>query len=116
MRVVYDAATGQTVVDDTFQATPADVRTEPRTTITRAQLRMWLYDHGVQWSDVLAWAQAQPAGPDRDKLMILLEDAVEFDRTDPRIRAAALALPLGLNEGTVDAALEQAWREAGGTG
>lgn len=82
------------------------------TIITRAELHMWLHEHGVAWSDLVAWAEAQPEGIARDRLLILLKDAGTFDRRDPRIRAAALALPLGLTEDTVDAALEQAWREA----
>lgn len=57
-----------------------------------------------------AWAETLPE-PLRAEVLILLEDAVEFDRADPLIREAAIALGLAAAE-TVGAALEQAWREA----
>lgn len=115
MRTIVDVTSGAVVIDEGWQPAPAPLDPPPAPrTITRYQLRRWLREaHGITWPQVqaLAGALAEPA---RTAALEWLECGVEADRADPLVRQLAVALPLGLTEATVDAALEQAWRTAAG--
>lgn len=88
------------------------VAAEAPPAITRYQLRRWLrVRHGVAWEQLLAAAARMPE-KDRADVLEWLECGESVERKDPRVRAMALLLPLGLTEDTVDRALEDAWREA----
>lgn len=78
--------------------------------ITRAQLLLWLHRHNVSWSQVTTWAQQLPA-PLNAEVTLFLNAAIEFNRRDPLIKQAAIALGFA-TAATVDAVLEAAWTEA----
>lgn len=114
MRTIVDAVTGAVVVDPAWSAEALEIEAAAPRTITRYQLRRWLREqHGITWPQVQALAGALDE-PARTAALEWLECGVEADRSDPLVRHLALALPLGLTEATVDAALDQAWRAASG--
>lgn len=113
MRLIVNALSGETRMDSDYaqQAVPSIAPGAP-ITVSRYQLRRWLrVRHGISWNQVEALADALPE-PARSDALDWLAAGADADRTDPLVKALALALPLGITPETVDAALAEAWAEA----
>jgi len=113
MRVIYDAVTRKTIVDQNWQPEPEAVLSPPvPAAVTRRQLRMWLVRNGYTLAQVEARIDALPE-PQRTEARIEWEDATQFERRHPLLRQLAGQL-LRLDKEALDAALDAAFREAAG--
>lgn len=108
MRRIYDATTGAVLEDQSYQAERAAAPVPD--TVTRRQLRLWLVRRGIAPSAVEAAIAAMPE-PQRTEATIEWQDATQYERTNPLLVQLAGAV-LGLSGEALDAALDQAFREA----
>ena len=109
MRVIYDIKTGRTTVDRDWQPEPEAPLPAPNA-VTRRQLRLWLVRNGYTLAQVEALIEALPE-PQRTEARIEWQDATQYERSHPLLRQLAGAL-LKLDGGALDAALDQAFRDA----
>jgi hypothetical protein len=111
MRVIYDAETGKTIVDENWQPEPeAPLPAPPPPAITRRQLRLWLVRHGIPLSAVEAALDELPE-PQRTEARIEWEDASVYEPSHPLLAALAGKV-LGLSGEALTQALDAAFREA----
>jgi len=111
MRVIYNAETGQTTVDEDWQpeAETPPPQPVPRV-VTRRQLRLWLVKNGYALAQVEALIDVLPE-PQRAEARIEWQDATYYERVHPLLRQ--LAGQLLKKEGKeLDAALDEAFRQA----
>ena len=111
MRVIYDAETGETTVDQDWQPQPEELFPLPvPRAVTRRQLRLWLVRSGYTLVQVEELIDALPE-PQRTEARIEWEDATQFERDHPLLRQ--LAGQLLKKEGKeLDAALDEAFWQA----
>ena len=111
MRVIYNAETGETTVDQDWQPEPEELPPQPvPRAVSRRQLRLWLVKNGYTLAQVEALIDALPE-PQRTEARIEWHDASHYEHGHPLLRQ--LAGQLLKKEGKeLDAALDEAFRQA----